>query len=183
MNQYKKIVDNALLIQIGSGALYIIKKRTMRGKFLAGSTGTDQYSTNPLPLPAASLTKKGVQNFNKLVADGDASFFRSKKSGKLWILLKDGYKGLRELVGKETDKVRLSWSGKMMRNFKILRTTVARGSVQLGWTDSKLAQIASYHNDLGAGKSKITHKFVGLSKGEVRQMANKLKRSIHLKTK
>jgi len=161
------IVTRALLVRIGSQAVFIIKSRVNRGEYLPGSTGSSGYSTTPMPMPAGVLTKKAMKSASDLVSEGKARMFTNMKSRILWIVLEGGYKQLRELAGKETDVVRLNWSGKMMRNLKLLEPNVSDASVTIGFDDAELGRIASYHDELGAGKKKITRKFLGLTNAEL----------------
>lgn len=163
-----QLIDRRVLLQMGARALQIIKERTLAGQFLPGSTGGSEYSTTPLPLPFSRL-QKAVQRgsiVKQLVRSGEAHVFTNIASRNTWIVLKGGYKQLRELAGKSTNNVTLTWRGTMLRNLKITETDVATLSVTLGFTDSDSERIASYHDQLGAGKRKVTHKFMGLTEQE-----------------
>ncbi len=172
------VVSRGLLIQLGQAALYIINRRVAEGKFLPGSTGTNKYSTTPLPLPAGALTAKGIKTLNTLLDSDEATAFTAK-SGRLWIVLQEGYKQLRQLAGRETDHVTLNWSGAMMRGLTITEVSVQQAAITLGWNDSALAERASYHEQLGAGRSRKTHKFLGLTPAEVKRLQQQIERHIH----
>jgi hypothetical protein len=164
----QRIINRALLLQVGSHVLMIIKERTLRGEYLPGSTGTGQYSTTPMPLPLGVLQKKYRSNKSlKELEAGGARIFTNLRSKITWIILTGGYKQLREITGRDASHVTLSWSGKMMRNLKVLKADPATASVTIGFDEESSSRIASYHQIEGAGKSKKTHKFLGLTEQEI----------------
>ncbi len=169
LNIAGRIVSRALLINLGTRVLYIIKERTLRGEFLPGSTGTGQYSTTPMPLPLGALPARARSKsaLRALTDSGEARLFTSLRSRRTWIILEGGYKRLRELAGRESDRVTLNWTGAMMRNLKILRTNEAEAYVELGFSEGRAARLATYHNELGAGRRKVTHRFLGLTDAEL----------------
>lgn len=173
------IISRALLVDIGSHALYIIKTRTLQGEFLPGSTGSGQYSTTPMPLPLGALQKsvRTGATLKAMVAAGEAYVFQSK-AGRKWIILEGGYKKLRELAKKEADHVTLNWSGSMMRNLKIISVNPDRYSVTLGFDEASARRKARYHNELGAGRKRVTHKFLGLTDQEIRELGDVVERAI-----
>ena len=175
-----RIVSRALLINLGTAALYIIKERTLRGVFLPGSTGTGTYSTTPMPLPLGALPARarGKRALAQLVATGEARLFTSFRSRRAWIVLTGGYAKFRELAGRESDRVTLNWSGQMMRNLKITRVSAREGVVEIGFTEGRAKRLASYHNTLGAGRAKVTHKFIGLTAPEVASIAAQAQEAI-----
>ncbi len=175
------IISRSLLIETGQAALYIINKRTAAGEFLPGSTGSSQYSTTPLPLPVGALTAKGIDTLNALLDSGEATAFKSKKSGRLWVILEHGYKQFRELAGRETDHVTLNWTGALMRGLTITSVDTNNAAVELGWNDPRSSEIARYHNELGAGKSRVTHKFLGITPKELSLLARQAEQSIRQK--
>jgi hypothetical protein len=59
----------------------------------------------------------------------------------------------------------------MMRNLKITRVSAREGVVEIGFTEGRAKRLAGYHNTEGAGRAKITHKFIGLTPQEVAQIA------------
>ncbi|MCZ7556800.1 MAG: hypothetical protein M5R41_10415 [Bacteroidia bacterium] len=174
LNIAARVISRALLINLGTAALYIIKERTLRGQFLPGSTGSGRYSTTPMPLPLGALPARarGKRALAQLVASGEARLFTSMRSRRAWIVLQGGYAKFRELAGRESDRVTLNWSGQMMRNLKITRVSAREFTVELGFTEGRARRLASYHNELGAGKSRTTHKFLGLTAQEVSRLAS-----------
>lgn len=172
-----RLINRALLLQIGSRVLLVIKERTLAGKFLPGSTGSSKYSTTPMPLPFGAL-QKTVQNsmtVRNLIDSEEAVVFKSK-AGKKWILLKGGYEQFRELAGKQTDHVTLTWTGQMIRDLKVKSVDVRSATVTIGFTDARSEEIADYHQNKGAGKAKITHKFLGLTGTEFNQLLDYISR-------
>jgi hypothetical protein len=167
MTLAERVVNRALLIQVGSQALLMIKERTLAGQFLPGSTGTSAYSTTPMPLPWNRLQSavRGSATLRNMIDSGEATVFTSKR-GRKWIVLEGGYRKMRELAGKSTDHVTLSWRGTMLRDLKIKTVDVAGLRVDLGFTDTESERIASYHQELGAGRRRVTHKFMGFTEGE-----------------
>ena len=167
-----RVITRALLINVGTQVINIIKLRTLAGEFLAGSTGGRTYSRTPMPLPLSGLpafarTKK---NLKMLVAAGEARIFTSLRSRATWIILTGGYEQFRKLAGRETDHVTLNWTGSMMRNLKIVRVDTTTPEVVVGFDEGRSGRLASYHNTLGAGKRHVTHKFLGLTDEETRSL-------------
>lgn len=167
-----KILDNALLLKLGDKALAIIHMRTARGEFLPGST-TDGYSQQDAPMPFAALADKigkgkAARLLREIKIGSELSAFRNSKSGKLWIVLKGGYKRLRALAGREVDRVTLNYTGHMLRALK--RKTDAQAlSVMIYFTDAEAERIAGFHHQ-GAGRSKKKRLFMNLADTERQQI-------------
>ena len=161
-----EIVDQILLTRVGLKGVAIIRKRTEGGQFLPGSSpNAENYSTTPMPLPYGALRNK--LSGRKAKEAGFKVF--TSKSGRVWIVLPGGYKQYRQLYGKQTDRVTLSWSGRMLRNLKLLSTSQSGQSAEsvVGFDDADSARIAGYHNELGAGKSRKKHVFIGFNDSEI----------------
>ncbi len=161
-----------MLKRIGNIALMIIRRRTLSGEYLEGSTeGSSQYSSKPFVMPFGGLPTKALQN--KVLKQGgfgaDARYklFLTKKKS-LWVYIPGGYKTIREDAGKSTGKATLSWSGRLMRNLGIIAT--APLEVTLGFRNAEEEQKAQWHNTMGAGKSKVIRKFMGLTDKEVEEI-------------
>ena len=107
---------------------------------------------------------------NELRRNIDTGVVFTKGTNQLWILIKGGYKKYRELAGKDTSKVSLIWSGRMMRNLGILNA--GENEATLGEKDADTKLLASYHNTMGAGKSKRLHKFLGFTDKEIQKMTD-----------
>ncbi len=176
----QRIINRSLLLRIGAQVVFIIKERTLQGQFLPGSTGTGEYSTTPAPMPWGALLKKvkTQKGMKGMIGSGEVKVISKSKSGKTWVLLMGGYKKFRELAGKEFDHVTLNWTGKTMRNLKILSADTGSASVLIGFDDAGSKRIASYHQELGAGKSRKTHKFLGLTDSELHELGQYVKSAI-----
>jgi hypothetical protein len=157
-----------VLLQLGEKVLAIIQARTLRGEFLPGSTSKG-YSTKAAGMPYGGLEdrigKGKASAFLRSIKDGDADkIYKSSKSGKLWITLHGGYKQLRELGGRETDRVTLNWTGQMMSALA-MKVNAAEPSLKIYFTNKEAEKIAGFHHQ-GAGRSKIKRIFMGLSQKE-----------------
>lgn len=181
LNIADRIISRALLINLGTRALYIIKTRTLRGEFLPGSTGTGQYSTTPMPLPLGALPARArTKSALKAMTDADEAHLFTSRSGRTWIVLQGGYKRLRELAGRESDRVTLNWSGAMMRNLKILRADEREAYVELGFDEGRAKRLAVYHDVLGAGRRKVTHRFLGLTDQEITSLEPTVREALRM---
>lgn len=158
------IVDRVIVMKLANAGLAIIRQRTLSGKFLPGSSpGADEYSTKPFARPLGGLTKKLQRD---LLANGAQVFTKDGKA--TWVVIKGGYKQMREIAGKDTSHVSLTWTGRMMRNLGIL--TSDDNSAVLGPKDADTKQLSLYHNVMGAGKSKRKRVFMGFSDSEKRKL-------------
>ncbi|MFZ4620962.1 MAG: hypothetical protein ACOYNS_10405 [Bacteroidota bacterium] len=154
------IVDRVIVMKLANAGLAIIRERTLSGKFLPGSSpGAEDYSTKPFARPLAGLTK---QLRKDLIANGAEVFTKDGK--QTWIVIKGGYKQMREIGGKDVSHVSMVWTGRMMRNLGILNTD--DNSAVLGPKDEDTKKIVMYHNVLGAGKSKKKRVFMGFTESE-----------------
>lgn len=166
------VVDNVIMLRIANKGIAIIRKRTLKGEFLPGSSpNASQYSTTPLPLPLGKFTRETQRQILSGKADLGENFrlFTNRKTRNVWIVIQGGYKKFRELAGKPTDNVVMTWSGRMMRNLGIIRSTETEAT--LGFSDQGSRQIAEYHNVLGAGKSRRKHIFMGFEEKELKELA------------
>lgn len=178
------IVDNVLMICLGLKAKAFILQRVQRGEYLEGSTGGSEYSTTPMPVPyglfvkrfGKSLLKKNTEKTirgrgKKLITTAKSdefSVFRSK-SGKTMVLISGGYKRWRELNKKSSGPVAMTWTARMLRNLGILRTE--KMTTQLGFSSSSENDKA-YYQHVGAGKNKVTRKFMDLTEKEINQLGD-----------
>ncbi|HXF99761.1 MAG TPA: hypothetical protein VNL69_03205 [Bacteroidota bacterium] len=170
----RQIINRAFLLRIGQETLAIIHARTLRGEFLEGST-TRGYSVKPAPMPLsgliARLGKSRGQAIWRRIQKGDepGTVWRESKSGKIWITLQGGYKRLRELSGRESDRVTLNWTGRMLQALKEIQVNEQDMSVTISFTNTEAATIAGYHH-AGAGRTKIKRLFVGLTEEELSKL-------------
>lgn len=182
----KDIVDNVLMKQCGLKAVFIIRRRTLEGKFLPGAT-SDTYSEKPFAMPLGAVAKtlgKKIESNKKFslrkrakidgkwksetVGQVDPGEFQiiTTKAGALWVIIGGGYKRYRELSGRQNDKVDLNWSGRMMRNLNIMPGSLQADRVDVGFPSADERKKAEWHNILGAGRSKRLHPFMGMTAEE-----------------
>ena len=166
-NLLQQIIDNAVLLQIGQKVIAIIRARTLRGEFLPGSTSKG-YSIKDASMPCGALEERiGKGNASKVfrdIRDGNSQDKIFMTSKRMWITLKGGYKRMREITGRETDRVTLNWTGHMMRSLAT-KADPAAPSVTIYFTDKEAETIASYHHT-GAGRNRIKRLFMGLADKE-----------------
>lgn len=165
-----RVVDNVMMVRLGAKGIAIIRKRTLEGRFLTGSSpNADEYSTKPLPLPFGKFTRATQKEvLKRQLQTGEFRIFTNRKSGNTWIIIEGGYKKFRELAGKPTDNVVMTWSGRMLRNLGITRS--GEQDVELGFSEAGSKQLALYHNVMGAGKSKRKHVFMGFDEKEINDL-------------
>jgi len=177
------LVENVLLKRLANGAIALIRKRTLQGEFIAGD---HDYSTKPFAMPVGGLTKM-LQNRIIATAKGgrgrapDPNFqLFTSKSGHIWVVVKQGYKKIRELAGKQSDHVTMTWTGRMMRNMGIVNIDHSRA--EIGFTSGEEEQKAVWHNLLGAGKSRRIHKFMYLTEREIEDLLKESLKDISIRT-
>lgn len=173
------LVENVLLKRLANGALALIRRRTLQGEF---KEGDQQYSAKPFAMPIGGLTKmlqkrivaqgKGTRN---RAPDPNFQLFTSK-SGNLWVIVKLGYKKIRELAGKESDHVTMTWTGRMLRNLGVINMT--RNSAEIGFTSQDEEQKAIWHNIMGAGRSRKKHVFMYLTEKEVDKLLSDVLKNV-----
>ena len=167
-----ELVDDILLTNLGNKVLFIIRRRTKKGWFLPGSSsGADKYSTKPFAMPVGAASqmlgnklRKSASSKRSKIYDPDNFQLFTSKAGNLWVIVKGGYKKVRQLAGKKSDNVVMSWTGSYMRDLGLLRTE--NNFALLGWKSSENEELAYFHEIAGAGKSKRRHKILGLLKKE-----------------
>lgn len=170
------IVDSVITGQVAFKALEFIRGRVYRAEFLEDSAGNTQYSTSPMPIPYGLFLKVFGKTFlkknSKIKKRGslpDASEYKVFRSsnGVVMVLLPGGYKQWREKNRKSTAQVELTWSGRMMKNLGY--ETPAQNRAELGFPSASEAEKA-YYQHAGAGKNKVTHKFMDLIEKEVDEL-------------
>lgn len=124
-----------------------------------------------MPL-GAFYSKTTKRQKKKLNSEGDLQIFKSKKSGKRWILINGGYLNFKKAWGgKKADTVNLQWrgmSGGMLGDLSPLHYT--DNSVTIGFRSAEMAKLASYHVLTGAGKSRVIRNFMGLTPPELEEI-------------
>lgn len=176
MADTNKLVDDVFLKRTGNRLILIIRRRTQKGQFLPGSSrGANKYSTKPFAMPIGAMNKtvggKLVRSANSKrskLFDPDNFHTFTSKEGNLWVLVKKGYKKVRELAGKESSRVTMTWSGSYLRDLGLM--TAANSQINIGWKSAENQQLATFHEAMGAGKSKKLHKIMGLLKKEEKEL-------------
>ena len=189
----KELVDSILMKRIGLQCVFIIRRRVTSGKYLEGTT-SEQYSTKPFGMPLGAATKVLGAAIKRAIEKGqavslkakgktyatvqpdEAKIYTSPKTGNLWVVIGGGYKRYREMGGRDSAKIDLNWSGRMMRNLGIIPGSEQPSSVDVGFTSADEKNKALWHNVMGAGKSRRKHIFMGLTseeKEELEQFADK----------
>ena len=177
----KDIIDEVFMKQVGLHVLFVIKRRTLDGKFLPGSSpGAGEYSTKPFAMPSGAISKQLEGKIKKAGKDspGDFQMFTSK-AGTSWVVVKKGYKRIRELGGRPSDKVTMIWSGRYMKDLSVLSRE--RSAVEIGWKSDENKKLAEFHESMGAGKSRRLHKILGLTKEEIAEVERIFGEKIALK--
>jgi hypothetical protein len=175
LNEFiQHIINNTLLAKIGDEVIAIIQQRTLRGEYLPGSTEKG-YSTKPTPMPYGGLIARlgegrAKQVFRAIQKGEETAIWRESKTKKIWLVLKGGYKRLRELAGKESERVTMNWRGNMMRTLKY-KSDPTQGIVTIYFTNKEAAEIAGFHHE-GTGRTKIVRRFMGLTKKEQQKIGN-----------
>ena len=171
----KQIINKAIMMRVGERVIYIIKKRVADGQFLDGSSeGASEYSTKPFVMPIGAVKPKSVMmRMLKGKHDDDTQLFQTKK-GKMWVLIKKGYKWYKEQSGRQTSTVDLTWSRELMRSLTVLSTNVEEGEIEIGHKGKRNEDLALWHNVTGAGRGKKKRIYLALSESELNRIADTL---------
>lgn len=175
----EKIINRAVLLQIGNETIAIIRERTLAGIFLPGSSpDASQYSSKPFVMPSGKMIEMAGKGraaaIWKSLQRGEmpGKIFKTK-AGAIWVLLQEGYKKFRELSGKVDDTANLNWTGRMMRNLSI--TKVGADYIEVGFRSDEEEQKAIWHNITGASRSRKKRVFMGLTEKEIDRIIGKIK--------
>jgi len=177
--------------RVGLQCVFIVRRRVTSGKYLEGTT-SEQYSTKPFGMPLGAATKvlgaaikraveKGISvNLRKgkgaarktyaTISPDEAKIYTSPKTGNLWVVIGGGYKRYREMGGRDSSKIDLNWSGRMMRNLGIIPGSEQPSAIDVGFTSEDEKKKALWHNVMGAGKSRRKHIFMGLTTEEKEEL-------------
>lgn len=177
-NLKENILDSIIMKRVGLQCVFIIRRRVTSGKYLEGTT-SEQYSTKPFGMPLGAATKvlgskilqavnkkKNVKAGNTTIGSDEFKIYTSPKTGNLWVIIGGGYKRYREMAGRDSSKIDLNWSGRMMRNLGIIPGSEQSTQVDVGFTSESEKQKALWHNIMGAGKSYRKHVFMGVTEEE-----------------
>lgn len=177
-NVKENLINKAVTDQVAFQALAFIRGRVYKAIYLEDSAGNTQYSTSPMPIPYGLFLKVFGKSFLKknsrikkrgsFPESSDYKVFRSK-SGIVMVLLPGGYKQWREANKKSTAQVEMTWSGRMMRNLGF--TTPAANQAHIAFSSASEAEKA-YYAHVGAGKRKVTHKFMDITEDELDKLGD-----------
>lgn len=104
-----------IIEEAGAFARAMIDQRTRRGEFLGGPLANRGYSQAPMPF--SEITRQ--------ISPAQDETFWATRNGKPVKYLRGGYKRFRELTGRRTDHVNLTFSGAMLNS---LFPTVSQSS-------------------------------------------------------
>lgn len=166
----KQVINRAFLLRVGEQTIAIIQERTLRGEFLEGST-SQGYSTKTAYMPYPALEERvGKSLWARIKNKQDGLGWSYIGKNRKWVKVEGGYKRLREITGRETDRVTLSWSGQMLSALNVIEVNEEQRSVTIRFRNERAGEIAGFHHE-GAGRSKVKRIFVGLSGKELEQIA------------
>lgn len=150
-----------LLEKIGFKAIELINEQVAAGIDADGKPY--QYSSKSFAMPA------GKKKFPKsLEKEGRLIKFTNRK-GKLWQIVKGGYKDWRKINNRNPEGDFLVWSGKMLKSMSARAEQGNRAVVY--FSSASEAQKAYWLNISGAGRSRKLWKFFGLTSANKERLA------------
>ena len=154
----------------------MIRERTLRGVDATGHKWRG-YSERPFARPLEGITNKARKNLGKRL-----QIFTTKQ-GKLWAIVQGGYRAYKEAAySQDAGTVNLTVTGGMLGALTVVSIDAAKGSVRIGFNRQDAAELALYHNVLGAGRSRVLHKFLGLTDPELKELAKEAGRGLLIET-
>lgn len=131
-------------------------------------------------MPAGALFSPGwkttgQQMYRQKLID----WFTSKTSGNKWVVVKGGYKDLKQRrFG--ADNVNLQVRGLrgkgMLGSLAVIQKK--ENEIIIGFSNSEASQLAMYHEVLGAGKSRVKRQFMGISPAQQKELTNQIQDEI-----
>lgn len=139
------------------------------------------YSTKPFSMPAGSYYQNTSLAQRKVL--NESLIWRTSKSGSKWITVKGGYAAYKSArFPQDGGVVNLQYRGfrgnGMLNSLQIIEESPENGYIIIGFSNSQAAQIASYHQVLGAGKSRVLRKFMGINENDVEKVLQEFKNQI-----
>jgi hypothetical protein len=143
------------LYAIGQKAIELIREQTQKGTDADGKPYA--YSTKPYAMPLQPRLRKFIKTDR-------VGVFKTKQ-GKLWAVVRGGYRDYRAMAGRKDDGDYLDFSGAMLRALDVVRVENTQQSdrIVIGFQDAEQARKAFWLNVSGAGKSRKLWKFLGLT--------------------
>jgi len=159
------IISKPLLNRIGNEIIERITANTQAGKDIDGKP-FNKYSTKPLYIPAGAFYAPGWKTTGKRMIKSKDAEYRRKIGGKYWVIIPGGYAKLKSTrFPQDGGNVNLHVTGNMLNSLAVIE----RGNdyVTIGFNNKEAATKAMYHQIMGAGKSKVIRKFLGLPNNEL----------------
>lgn len=149
--------DKKTMDYLSQRALEMIREQIKEGVDFEGKNY--EYSTNPFARPLDGTVFR--RPADALERDDKLEIFTSSATGKLWVLIKGGYKSYRELTGRWAMGDFLYYTGNMLAS---MVATYKDYEFTIKFTSEKSSRKAYYLNVAGVGKSRKLWKFLGLSR-------------------
>ena len=140
--------------KIGFMALSLIQEQIEQG--IDQNEQRYEYSTKTFARPFTSRVKN-----QKALIKAQKLGIITTKSGKRWMLIKGGYKAFRTMIGRNPEGDYLQDTGAMLQALSVKRKSDTDAVIY--FTSAKAAQKAFWLSQSGAGRSRKTWKFMGLT--------------------
>lgn len=126
------------------------------------------YSQKPFAMPTGGSR---IKNYDRVVKDSTkVELFTSKATKQPWMIVKGGYKALREMRGRNPDGDYLQDTGNMLNALSAVER--ANNEAAIVFTDAKAAQRAFWLTVSGAGKGRKRWNFMNLTKQNQQKLAD-----------
>ena len=140
--------------KIGFMALSLIQEQIEQG--IDQNEQRYEYSTKTFARPFTTRVKN-----QKALIKAQKLGIITTKSGKRWMLIKGGYKAFRAMIGRKDDGDFLQDTGAMLQALTVKRKSDT--DAVISFSSAKEAQKAFWLSQSGAGRSRKTWKFMGLT--------------------
>lgn len=137
-----------------------IRNRTQDGKDKDGKA-FKPYSTKPFAMPSGATTQLAL----KTLDNSDGLIWFTAKSGNKWIVVKDGYKALKQARRpQDGGTVNLTNDGQMMNDLAVI--AIPRDGIDIGFNRAENAEKALWNIEAGRD-------FLGIEDSELEKIAEK----------
>lgn len=150
-----------IMEEAGAFARALIDQRTRRGEFLGGPLANRGYSQTPMPF--SELTRQ--------ITAGQDEVFWATRNGESVKYLRGGYKRFRELTGRRTDKVELTFSGAML-NSLYSEVNQSGGQFDITITVPPSQQEKAFHTN-------NQREWMGLNDSEIERVGRLIERRVN----